>query len=97
MRFLLNLSVALTSGSGAALPYQANVFPDREHFGRIFYNMVGFIYLASRMILPEIRFNPCVCFPAQAQMSALGIPQLASIHGISVAGMSRLCRSTARN
>ena len=25
---------------GAALPYQANVFPDKEHFGRIFYNMV---------------------------------------------------------
>ncbi|KAJ7930099.1 carboxyl transferase [Mycena leptocephala] len=45
---------------GAALPYQANVFPDKEHFGRIFYNM--------------------------AQMSALGIPQIASIHGISVAG-----------
>ncbi|KAJ7774113.1 carboxyl transferase [Mycena olivaceomarginata] len=44
----------------AALPHQANVFPDKEHFGRIFYNM--------------------------AQMSALGIPQIASIHGISVAG-----------
>ena len=27
---------------GAALPYQADVFPDKEHFGRIFYNMVGF-------------------------------------------------------
>ena len=25
---------------GAALPHQANVFPDKEHFGRIFYNMV---------------------------------------------------------
>ncbi|KAF8213864.1 carboxyl transferase domain-containing protein [Mycena galopus ATCC 62051] len=45
---------------GAALPFQANVFPDKEHFGRIFYNM--------------------------AQMSALGIPQIASIHGISTAG-----------
>jgi 3-methylcrotonyl-CoA carboxylase beta subunit len=36
------------------------VFPDKEHFGRIFYNM--------------------------AQMSALGIPQIALVHGISVAG-----------
>ncbi|KAH9013562.1 carboxyl transferase [Lactarius hengduanensis] len=36
------------------------VFPDKEHFGRIFYNM--------------------------AQMSALGIPQIAIVHGISVAG-----------
>lgn len=23
---------------GAALPYQADVFPDKEHFGRIFFN-----------------------------------------------------------
>jgi len=28
---------------GAALPHQANVFPDKEHFGRIFYNMVGHV------------------------------------------------------
>ena len=34
-------SDALTVESGgAALPHQANVFPDKEHFGRIFYNMV---------------------------------------------------------
>ena len=32
----------LVESGGAALPYQANVFPDKEHFGRIFYNMVGF-------------------------------------------------------
>lgn len=36
------------------------MFPDKEHFGRIFYNM--------------------------SQMSALGIPQIAIVHGISVAG-----------
>ncbi|KAF7352509.1 Carboxyl transferase [Mycena venus] len=52
--------VYIVESGGAALPYQANVFPDKEHFGRIFYNM--------------------------AQMSALGIPQISSIHGISVAG-----------
>ncbi|KAJ7094458.1 carboxyl transferase [Mycena belliarum] len=52
--------IYLVESGGAALPYQASVFPDKEHFGRIFYNM--------------------------AQMSALGIPQIASIHGISVAG-----------
>lgn len=28
--------------SGGALPYQANVFPDKETFGRIFYNTVRF-------------------------------------------------------
>ncbi|KDQ57665.1 hypothetical protein JAAARDRAFT_35355 [Jaapia argillacea MUCL 33604] len=52
--------VYVVESGGAALPYQANVFPDKEHFGRIFYNM--------------------------AQMSALGIPQIAIVHGISVAG-----------
>lgn len=31
--------VYLVESGGAALPYQADVFPDKEHFGRIFYNM----------------------------------------------------------
>jgi len=52
--------IYVVESGGAALPHQANVFPDKDHFGRIFYNM--------------------------AQMSALGIPQIASVHGISVAG-----------
>ncbi|KAI0253491.1 carboxyl transferase [Lactifluus subvellereus] len=52
--------IYVVESGGAALPYQASVFPDKEHFGRIFYNM--------------------------AQMSALGIPQIAIVHGISVAG-----------
>ncbi|KAJ8518868.1 hypothetical protein ONZ45_g4122 [Pleurotus djamor] len=52
--------VYVVESGGAALPHQANVFPDKEHFGRIFYNM--------------------------AQMSALGMPQIAVVHGISVAG-----------
>ncbi|PPQ85488.1 hypothetical protein CVT26_015259 [Gymnopilus dilepis] len=50
----------IVESGGAALPHQANVFPDKEHFGRIFYNM--------------------------AQMSALGIPQIAVVHGMSIAG-----------
>ncbi|GAA5855236.1 hypothetical protein JCM9279_007516 [Rhodotorula babjevae] len=52
--------IYLVESGGAALPHQRDVFPDREHFGRIFYNM--------------------------ARMSADGIPQLAVVHGISVAG-----------
>ncbi|KAF8302071.1 carboxyl transferase [Clavulina sp. PMI_390] len=52
--------VYIVESGGAALPHQADVFPDKEHFGRIFYNM--------------------------AQMSALSIPQIAVVHGISVAG-----------
>ena len=30
--------VYLVDSGGANLPHQAEVFPDREHFGRIFYN-----------------------------------------------------------
>lgn len=52
--------VYMTESAGAALPYQADVFPDELHFGRIFAEM--------------------------SQMSALGIPQISIVHGISVAG-----------
>src|SRR6202008_678699 len=48
-------SVYLVDSGGANLPHQAEVFPDREHFGRIFFN--------------------------QAQMSSLGIPQIACVMG----------------
>ena len=47
--------IYLVDSGGAFLPLQAEVFPDREHFGRIFYN--------------------------QATMSAVGIPQIAVVHG----------------
>ncbi len=52
--------IYLVDSGGAFLPLQAEVFPDREHFGRIFYN--------------------------QAQMSALGIPQVAVVMGSCTAG-----------
>ena len=52
--------IYLVDSGGANLPYQAEVFPDREHFGRIFYN--------------------------QAQMSSLGIPQIACVMGSCTAG-----------
>lgn len=28
----------MVDSGGANLPHQADVFPDRDHFGRIFYN-----------------------------------------------------------
>ena len=71
----------LVESGGAALPYQANVFPDKEHFGRIFYNMVGFPNSSKKGLL----LNQYV----KAQMSALEIPQIAVVHGISVAGWHR--------
>ncbi len=52
--------IYLVDSGGANLPNQQDVFPDREHFGRIFYN--------------------------QANMSALGIPQIAVVMGSCTAG-----------
>ena len=50
----------LVDSGGAFLPLQDEVFPDKEHFGRIFFN--------------------------QARLSALGIPQIASVMGSCTAG-----------
>ena len=50
----------LVDSGGANLPHQTEVFPDREHFGRIFYN--------------------------QANLSALGVPQIACVMGSCTAG-----------
>ena len=52
--------VYLVDSGGANLPHQAEVFPDRDHFGRIFFN--------------------------QAQMSSLGIAQIACVMGSCTAG-----------
>ena len=52
--------VYLVDSGGANLPNQDDVFPDRDHFGRIFYN--------------------------QAQMSSLGIGQIAVVMGSCTAG-----------
>ncbi len=52
--------IYLVDSGGAFLPMQDEVFPDREHFGRIFYN--------------------------QAQLSGVGIPQLAAVMGSCTAG-----------
>ena len=52
--------IYLVDSGGANLPHQAEVFPDRDHFGRIFFN--------------------------QAQMSALGIAQIACVMGSCTAG-----------
>ena len=53
-------TVYMVDSGGAFLPEQANVFPDRNDFGRFFYN--------------------------QAQMSAMGIPQIAIVMGSCTAG-----------
>ena len=52
--------IYLVDSGGAYLPKQDEVFPDFDHFGRIFFN--------------------------QANMSALGIPQIAAVMGSCTAG-----------
>jgi len=52
--------IYLVDSGGAFLPRQDEVFPDRDHFGRIFFN--------------------------QANMSAKGIAQIASVMGLCTAG-----------
>ncbi|WP_205470798.1 carboxyl transferase domain-containing protein [Breoghania sp. L-A4] len=52
--------IYLVDSGGANLPNQTDVFPDREHFGRIFFN--------------------------QANMSAMGIAQIAVVMGSCTAG-----------
>src|SRR3954470_22424621 len=52
--------IYLVDSGGAHLPSQDEVFPDQEHFGRIFFN--------------------------QANLSALGIPQIAVVMGSCTAG-----------
>ncbi|MDB4974671.1 MAG: methylcrotonoyl-CoA carboxylase [Myxococcaceae bacterium] len=52
--------IYLVDSGGANLPRQDEVFPDREHFGRIFYN--------------------------QAQLSSMGIAQIAVVMGSCTAG-----------
>ena len=52
--------VYMVDSGGVFLPEQANVFPDKYHFGRFFYN--------------------------QAQMSAMGLPQISIVMGSCTAG-----------
>src|SRR2546421_7170670 len=49
--------IYLVDSGGANLPNQANVFPDRDHFGRIFYNQARM----SGMGIPQIAvvMGPC--------------------------------------
>jgi 3-methylcrotonyl-CoA carboxylase beta subunit len=76
---------------GANLPRQADVFPDRDHFGRIFYNQVP--SQASQSGLTGTAWGTLSqgaeargCPVVQARMSAKGIPQIAVVMGSCTAG-----------
>ncbi len=51
---------------GANLPNQDDVFPDRDHFGRIFYNQANL----SKQGIPQIAVA-CTCSSATARCSAV--------------------------
>ena len=79
LRLLLRLlglpCIYLVDSGGANLPHQADVFPDKEHFGRIFYNqarskLAGF--LSSAMLTKTV--------------SSKGIPQISVVMGPCTAG-----------
>ena len=55
----------IVDSAGAFLPLQADIFPDKEHGGRAFYN--------------------------QAQLSSLGVPQVAIVPGSCTAGGAYMC------
>src|SRR5204862_1775534 len=65
--------VYLVDSGGAFLPLQAEVFPDREHFGRIFYNQA----VMSAREIPQIAavMGSCTaggaCVPARADEGSI--------------------------
>ena len=55
--FFLNIYCTLAVDSGGAnLPRQDNVFPDRDHFGRIFFNQANL----SSMGIPQVHINDLI-------------------------------------
>ncbi|KAJ2706648.1 Methylcrotonoyl-CoA carboxylase beta chain, mitochondrial [Coemansia sp. IMI 203386] len=59
--------VYLVDSGGANLPHQAEVFPDREHFGRIFYNQA----VMSSMGIPQIAVVMGSCTAGGAYVPAM--------------------------
>lgn len=59
--------VYLVDSGGAYLPLQAEVFPDREHFGRIFYNQA----IMSGMGIPQISVVLGSCTAGGAYVPAM--------------------------
>jgi len=59
--------IYLVDSGGANLPHQAEVFPDREHFGRIFYNQAN---MSSRSI-PQIACVMGSCTAGGAYVPAM--------------------------
>jgi len=59
--------VYLVDSGGAFLPLQADVFPDRDHFGRIFYNQAR----ASALAIPQVAVVMGSCTAGGAYVPAM--------------------------
>lgn len=59
--------IYLVDSGGANLPYQAEVFPDKEHFGRIFYNQAQL----SAQGIPQIAVVMGLCTAGGAYIPAM--------------------------
>ncbi|WVF66877.1 hypothetical protein IAT40_001620 [Kwoniella sp. CBS 6097] len=59
--------IYLVESGGAALPYQSEVFPDHDHFGRIFYNMARM----SGLGIPQISVVHGISVAGGAYMPAM--------------------------
>ncbi|KAJ2212150.1 Methylcrotonoyl-CoA carboxylase beta chain, mitochondrial [Coemansia sp. RSA 487] len=59
--------VYLVDSGGANLPHQSDVFPDRDHFGRIFYNQATM----SAMAIPQIAVVMGSCTAGGAYVPAM--------------------------
>jgi 3-methylcrotonyl-CoA carboxylase beta subunit len=59
--------IYLVESGGAALPFQSEVFPDHDHFGRIFYNMARM----SGMGIPQISVVHGISVAGGAYMPAM--------------------------
>jgi 3-methylcrotonyl-CoA carboxylase beta subunit len=59
--------IYLVDSGGAFLPLQADVFPDREHFGRIFYNQA----VMSSLSIPQVAVVMGSCTAGGAYLPAM--------------------------
>src|SRR3970282_2237005 len=59
--------VYLVDGGGVFLPLQAEVFPDKEHFGRIFYNQA----VMSSLGIPQVAVVLGMCTAGGAYVPAM--------------------------
>ena len=59
--------IYLVDSGGANLPQQAGIFPDKEHFGRIFFNQGNM----SAQAIPQIAAGMCSCTAGGAYVPAM--------------------------